>query len=693
MSTTDDIKARIDIVSYVQRFVPGLKKAGRNHKACCPFHNEKTPSFVVNPARQTWHCFGACAEGGDLFTFAQKLHGWDFKEALRELAAEAGVQLRPQTPAQKSRSDHQEKLRGIAASAADFFQSALRRDSAAGVRAYLRDERGLTDGTVRDFKIGFAPQSWDFMLRALRDLGHSDDDIVEAGLAVRNENGRVYDRFRNRLIIPIRDERGRVVGFGGRALDPNDNAKYINSPQSAIFDKSRLLYGLDAGKSAIREGGTVVIVEGYMDVIQAHQAGYANVVAQMGTAMTEPQIRTGQTPRFAKRIVLAHWTLTRPARIAASPQPRSRAYNSSINVARETLRKDYATKLSVEILVMLFPAGKDLDDFLRESPEAFPDLVRGASDLADYVIDKATGSLPLNASTVQRMAAAEELLPLLRASENHIYREENLQKLARRLRISEREMLAWAQERAPLVAPTPPPSLDEPPADLPPEYWDNEYDLSPGEADETTETAGTTAPSPPVARPLKRAIEAFCLGVLLKNPNLLYQVNRKLRELAAEDEDLLRGPLGELSVNDFTQSQYRALMAFLQESLAQDDLAPMEYLGLVLEEDLRAELRALLIPDPDAVSDRINGNFRVDLNDIFRRGSQKARPGFSLQDELIVRALQLRLQRLDTERVEMQYLQEEAQNGAESDEQYNDEIRAKIMLSMRAKARINVAVG
>ena len=229
----------------------------------------------MNPARQTWHCFGACAEGGDLFTFAQKLHGWDFKEALRELAAEAGVQLRAQSPEQKSRSDRLEKLRGIAASAADFFRAALQRESAAGVRAYLRDQRGLDDAIVQKFQIGYAPESWDFMLRALRDLGHSDDDIVDAGLAVRNENGRIYDRFRNRLIIPIRDERGRVVGFGGRALDANDNAKYINSPQSAIFDKSRLLYGLDMGRSAIRDSGTAVIVEGYMDVIQAHQAGYA----------------------------------------------------------------------------------------------------------------------------------------------------------------------------------------------------------------------------------------------------------------------------------------------------------------------------------------------------------------------------------------------------------------------------------
>jgi len=682
VSTTDDIKARIDIVSYVQRHVPSLKKAGRNHKACCPFHTEKTPSFVVNPVRQTWHCFGACAEGGDIFTFAQKLHGWDFKEALRELAAEAGVELQRQSPAQKSRSDHLEKLRGIAASATEFFQQALRRESAAGVRAYLRDQRGLNDETIAAFLIGYAPDSWDFMLRALRGLGHSDDEIVEAGLAVRNEKGRVYDRFRNRLIIPIRDERGRVVGFGGRAMDPDDSAKYINSPQSEIFDKSRLLFGLDTGRSAIREAGTVVIVEGYMDVIQAHQAGYANVVAQMGTAMTEAQIRL-VAPRYAKRIVLA----------LDADEAGQNAARRSLEVARQTLSRDYAGKLSVDFSILQIPAGKDPDDFLRESPAGWPALVDKAQSVADFVIETEAAALQAESSLQARQAVAQAVLPMLLVSENNVYKQDNIQKLARRLRISERDMLAWAQEQAPLLRqPSPAPLPDEPPPDLPPEYWDNEHELPPADGITEDESSERSAGHPASAKPQKRAMEEFCLSVLLKDPDLLYQVNRKLRELAAEDGDLLQGPLAELSADDFTQSQYRALMAFLQSSMAQDDMAPMEYLALALDDDLRAEVRALLIPDPDAVSDRINGNFRVDLNDIFKRGLQKARPGFSLKDELIVRALQLRLQRLDNERVEMQYLQEEAQNGSERDEHFSEQIRSKIMLSMRAKARINVAV-
>ncbi|MCY3780335.1 MAG: DNA primase [Chloroflexi bacterium] len=679
MSVTDEIKSRIDIVSYVQRFVPGLKKAGRNHKACCPFHTEKTPSFVVNPERQTWYCFGACAEGGDLFTFAQKLHGWDFKEALRELAHEAGVQLKAQTPEQKSRDDRVEHLRGIVASAAEFFQRQLQREAAAGVRRYLQEERGLHPETVREFLLGYAPDSWDFMLRSLRELGHSDDDIVEVGLAVRNENGRVYDRFRHRLMFPIHDDRGRAVGFGGRALRSEDAAKYMNSPQSAIFDKSRLLYGLDMGKPLIRETETVVIVEGYMDVIQAHQAGYANVVAQMGTAMTEAQLRL-VAPRMAAKVVLALDT----------DQAGQNAARRSLEVARETLAKDFAGKLAIDIGILQVPAGKDPDDYLRESPDSWASLVERAQDVADFVIEMETTSLPANASVGARQSLAKSILPILRLSENNLYRQENIQKLARRLRIGEREMLAWAQEQAPTDRKGP--HLDALPPELPPEYWDNEHALGATAAQELADSDEIKTAAGLSARPLKRAVEAYCLSVLLKNPNLLFLVNRKLRELAGDDEALLLGPLCDLGADDFTQSAHRALMVYLQDSMTQDDMEPMEYLGRVVDEALHTEFRALLTDEPEVISERIRGNYRVDLNDIFRRGFRGGRPGMNAQEELVCRALQLRLERLEQERVEMQYLQEEAYEGRDSDGQQLELINHKIMLSMRAKARINLAV-
>lgn len=677
MSVTDEIKSRIDIVSYIQRHVPALKKAGRNHKACCPFHNEKTPSFVVNPERQTWHCFGACSEGGDLFTFAQKMHGWDFKEALRELAAEADVQLRSRTPEQKTAADRLDALRSLVNTAAEYFQSRLEKDDASVVRQYIRDERGLSDETSQAFQLGYAPESWDWLLNSLRRLGYRDDDIVEVGLAVRNENGRVYDRFRNRLMIPIRDERGRVVGFGGRALNAEEGAKYINSPQSALFDKSRLLFGLDTGRRAIRESGAVVIVEGYMDVIQAHQAGYRNVVAQMGTAMTEHQIRL-VAPRHASKIVLA----------LDSDEAGQSAARRSLDVARQVLR-DYAGRLSVDLRILQAPAGKDPDDVLRQSPEIWDSLVANSPGVADYVIDTETAALTETPSIQEREALARRVLPLLVASENNLYKQENIQKLSRRLRIGERDLMSWSRENLPAERPLQP----QAPVDQPPAYWEEELDAIPPEEIEYQEPSGKAAAAAGAGSRSTRAIEPYCISLLLKNPNLLYMVNRKLRELAGDDDELLRGPLCELGVEDFTQSQYRMLMAHLQESMAQDDQEPLEHLGSALDADLRSEFQLLLVEAPEAVSQSMRRNFQVDLNDIFRRRSIVARAGYSEQDELIGRALQLRLERLENERVEMQYLQEEAQAGETSDQNQGDQLNAKIMLSVRAKARINRAVG
>ena len=677
MSITEEIKSRIDIVSYVQRHVPELKKAGRNHKACCPFHTEKTPSFVVNPERQSWHCFGACAEGGDLFTFAQKLHGWDFKEALRELALEAGVELRPQTPAQQARSDHLDRMRGLVAAASDLYHDRLFAPESRSILNYATETRGLSRETVKTFRIGVAPDRWDFALNALLSMGYGEDEIIEAGLAARSEQGRVYDRFRNRLIIPINDERGRVVGYGGRALDPDEPAKYINSPQTPLFDKSRLLFGLDRARSAIRESGVTVIVEGYMDVIQAHQAGYLNVVAQMGTAMTKSQIRL-IAPRFAKSIVLA----------LDSDAAGQNAARRGLEVARQTLSEDYAGKLQVEMRILQLPSGQDPDDVLRSSPQSWLQLVESAQDVADFVIDSETAALPPNASINSRQQAALNILPILLASENNPYQQENLQKLARRLRISERDLLSWApsqsqtskahgpSRRRTLGTEYAAQSSD----DVPPEYWDNEFD---------TDVDSDQRPLSVRHSEQQRAIEPYCLRILLKNPNLLYKVNRKLRELAGADSGLRQGPLGDLNESDFTHSQYRILMANLLEAMTQDDQEPLDYLISVVEGALSADLRALLNDDVQVVTSRIQGAYSVDLSDIIKRRRPRGTVADELSNNLIGRALQLRLQRLERERIEMQYLQEEAQTGADIDQQHCERLNQQIMLSMTAKARLD----
>lgn len=683
MSVTDEIKSRIDIVSYVQRFVPSLKKAGRNHKACCPFHNENTPSFVVNPQRQTWHCFGACSEGGDLFTFAQKIQGWDFKEALQELAQEAGVQLRQQTPQQRTLSDELERLRGLLASAAEMYQKQLLHPSAGAVLGYVRNRRGLTPETIETFQFGYAPESWNFALQGLGALGHSQDEIIDAGLAVRNENGHVYDRFRNRLMIPIRDERGRVVGFGGRALSTDDSAKYINSPQTALFDKSRLLFGLDSAKGTIRETGAAVVVEGYMDVVQAYQAGYRNVVAQMGTALTEAQIRR-LAPRYARRIVLA---------LDADEAGQS-ATRRSLEVARQTLQGDYAGKLSIDIRILQVPSGKDPDDFLRESPGDWGALVESAQDVADFVIDMETADLSSDAPLQAKQRLAKEMLPILLASEDNLYQRENVQKLARRLRISERDLLAWSQrEQARMSGSGSPVRSDDsaPPetdaeAELPPpEYWDNEDEIVASDSRESE-----AAPAQTTLQTQLRAIEPYCLSLLLRNPDLLSKVNRKLRELAGNDENLLNGPLCDLCVEDFTGSQFRIMMARLQEAMTQDEQEPLDYIGAALAGELQLEYQSLLSEEPAAIRALSRGAYRVDLQDIYSRARRIH--NYDLQDELINRALRLRMERLEQERVEMQYLQEEANASADLDQAQRDQLRQKIMLSMTAKARLDMAV-
>ena len=673
MSVTDEVKARIDIVSYIGRHVPGLKKAGRNYKAPCPFHKEKTPSFVVNPERQTWHCFGACSEGGDIFTFAQKIHNWDFREALRELAAEAGVELRQQTPQQKAKRDELERLRGLLDSAAQIYHRQLLHPASANVLRYVMDGRGFTRETVAGFQIGCAPPGWDFIKNTLTGLGYRIDELIEAGLLVRNENGRVYDRFRNRLMIPIRDDRGKVVGFGGRALDPAEDAKYINTPQSPLFEKNRLLFALDRARDSIRQSETAVIVEGYMDAIQAHQAGYANVVAQMGTALTEAQIRR-IAPRYARRLVLA----------LDSDEAGLSATRRSLEVARETLSLDATGKLAVDLRVLQVPAGKDPDDYLRSSPDAWGALVASALPVADFIIDMESESLPAESSLHERQALAKRVLPLLLASEDNLYRQENLQKLARKLRLRETDLLAWAAQQ-----PAPRPrqrSSPQPIEELPPEYWENEYDDAPPELASQPTAAHADAFMP-------RAIETYCLGLLLKQPDLLAIVNRKLRELADNDEELSSGPLAELCEQDFSGSDCRAVMAILQSGIAQHDQETKDYVLEQAQDDLLTRIHALLGEESVAQTRLRSSPFQTDLRAIASQSRFSEAAGQS--QDLILRALQLRRDRLEFERVELQYLQETAataETAEETDAALQERLNRRMMLSLTARARLDIAI-
>lgn len=625
MSVADEIKSRIDIVSYIQQHVP-LKKAGRYYKANCPFHSEKTPSFIVNPDSQSWRCFGSCAEGGDLFTFAQKHHGWSFREALEELGRQAGVEVRSQTAEQRRQVERQDVLRGMLQTAADWFQERLW--ATPSVLDYSRARRGFSDETLREVALGHAPPGWQNLREHMQKLGYSDADLLEAGLLRRGETGRSYDYFRNRLLIPIRDERGRVVGFGARALSDEDEPKYLNSPQSAVFDKSRLLYGLDRARRAIRNESAAIIVEGYMDVIQAHQAGHMNVVAQMGTSLTESQLRL-LTPRLAQKVVLA----------LDADSAGQNATMGSLEVARQTLQHDYSGRLALDIRVLQLPGSQDPDDLIRADAAAWPALVTDATPVADYVIDAELAALPAQPTLQERESVARRLLPLLLASENRLYTRDNLQKLAMRLRIGEDDLLQWAQQQRPGPAP-------------------GQRRRRNGAA---AQQAGRRAPQP--QRNDQRRERDF-MGNLLRQPELLFQINRKFRELADGDAHLLRGPLADFETSDFISRDFGDLLRCLLGALEQDELSPLAWIHAHGDDLQRSTLQQLeretQASDLEHARSSLREGFSADLAHVLKRTD-----AVDWRRELVRTALRLRRLRLERERQELYYLMSEIEAGKE----------------------------
>lgn len=392
MPATDDIKSRLDIVSYIERHL-SLKKTGKYYKACCPFHNEKTPSFVVNPDTQSWRCFGACAEGGDIFTFYEKLFNVDFKGALKALAEEAGVEL-PDYGKKKKLTEKQERHLQILDELATSYTKLLTEfDGAQSVRDYLA-QRGISTDSIQQWRLGYAPkQNIVKKLLAKYQLA----DLKALGIVYLTDHGQIRCRFWNRLMIPIMNGAGQIVGFGARKLDTGKSAKYINSHESKIFHKSHLLYGWHTARKPAQFDSQIIVVEGYMDVIQAHQAGYINVVAQMGTAMTEEQIKL-ITDTNIKTITLCL------DGDSAGQQATQRAIDNLIPHASQK-----------DIRIAQLPTGQDPDDIIQQG--AWEQTIEGAIPVIDYLITTATAQLPDNPSLGQRHNIANQLIPKLYALE------------------------------------------------------------------------------------------------------------------------------------------------------------------------------------------------------------------------------------------------------------------------------------
>jgi DNA primase len=441
MSTIEEVKARLDIVETVGGYVPSLKKAGRRYKALCPFHTERTPSFTVDPERGNWHCFGACSTGGDVIEFVRRVEHLEFRDALKLCAERAGVELRPPTRHEQEQREEHERLLRANEAATIFFRAALSGSDAAHAREYVAG-RGIDAETESAWEIGYAPAGWRGLREHLEARGFSTDDLIAAGLVIDPEgSNEAYDRFRDRLIFPTRDVSGRMIGFGARALRPEDEPKYLNTPQTPLFDKSGTLYGFNRASEPARREEQLVIVEGYMDVISAHQFGIDNVAASMGTSLTEKQMNLAK--RFTGNIVLAldadnagSEATLRGIEVAASAADRQ-------TVATVDWRGlvGYQDVLQADIHVVTMPDGEDPDSVVRANPDQFRTLIDQSTPVTDHVFDSVTAQTDTS-SPRSRSRAVDALTATVAAIVDPIVRAHYIQRLARLGQVDESVIVA-----------------------------------------------------------------------------------------------------------------------------------------------------------------------------------------------------------------------------------------------------------
>src|SRR5918911_367959 len=424
---TDDSKERVrdavDMVDLVGTRTE-LRRAGVNrYEGLCPFHDERTPSFGIDPARKLFYCFG-CGEGGDAFKFVQLTEGVDFKGSLEYLADRYGVELEvvEEDPASAERRRERERLLELLERTAAFYVRYLWDSAEAeAARAYLAG-RGLEEGALREFRVGYAPSAWDKVLVASRRAGFSDRELVAAGLASRGREGRTYDRFRRRIMFPLCDARGRVLGFGARAMGADQKPKYLNSSDNAVYHKGRHLFGADVARAHAAKAGSVIVAEGYTDVIAMHQAGLRNTVGLMGTALTEEQV--GELARLAARVQLAldadgagQEAMLRAARVAAGRR--------------------------LELRVVPLPAGADPADLVKASgPRAVQRLVEESVPFVRFRVQRVLETADLSSAEGKDRAIAE-LRPVFAQIPPSAMREELLALVADRTELAPALVASW----------------------------------------------------------------------------------------------------------------------------------------------------------------------------------------------------------------------------------------------------------
>lgn len=545
MTVIDDIKQRIDLVNVVEQTVK-LKRTGKNYIGFCPFHsNTRTPSFVVFPETQTWRCFGQCNEGGDVFGYLMRRDNLDFNEVLKQLADRAGIVLRAQTPAEIKREEVKQTLSQVMEAAVEFFRKQMLETEAGKKALDYVHKRGLSDETIKTWGLGYAPNSWNALLDHLLFKGYSRELILQAGLLSEGEEGRVYDRFRDRLMFPIRNPYGKMAGFGGRALNPDDVPKYLNSPATDVFDKGRLLYGLDMARAGMRKSDQAVIVEGYMDVIGLHQAGYPNAVAPMGTALTEAQFNL--IKRLTTNIVLAldpdaagqNATLR-----GLETARRAMDQEEDISIDSRGLLQ-IERSLKADIRVAQLPDKRDPDEIVVADPESWQKILDSAKPIINHVMDSLAEDRDLSDPKVKR-EIADQVIPLLEEVASPIERDAYRLRLATLLRLDERTLVLSThkvmQERKRRRKSEKEPALD--------------YQVK---------TLGEHK---------NKALEEFTIRQLLIDPESLYRINR----------ELLGFGLTELTRADFQEGEYQHLFDLVKKSLKQDEYEAIDYLELELTE-------------------------------------------------------------------------------------------------------------
>ncbi len=418
-SPIDEIKNRLDIVDVVGSYIK-LNKAGANFRALCPFHSEKKPSFFVSPARQIWHCFG-CGKGSDIFGFVKEIEGVEFGDALRILALKAGVELKRQTPEYTKLKTERQRLYEVCELATKFFEKQLE-ESKVGKEAekYLLS-RGIVEESIKKWRLGYSPDVWQGLSDFLNSSGYQKGEIEKAGLALTSEQGSFYDRFRGRIIFPIFDLNSQVVGFGGRVFKEKDKAeiaKYMNTPQTLLYDKSRILYGLDRARVEIRKKDCCILVEGYTDVIMAHQAGTQNVVATSGTALTSFQLKI--LKRYSENLILGF----------------------DMDVAGDSATKrgiDLAQALGFNIKVLRLPEGKDAAEIISKNQKEWEEALLTPKSILDFYFESGFfGRDPDNPE--EKKEISKILLPVIKRIPNKIVQSHWSSLLAKKLRVKEEDI-------------------------------------------------------------------------------------------------------------------------------------------------------------------------------------------------------------------------------------------------------------